>query len=933
MDRRTFIEWAGLGICSRFLPQNSAAGFSPPGRPSIFPEPEEDGVADDGSGHFGRWIQDSFGLPAYHYTCDQITDPKALSPVDKAWRAPTDHSHQIGNSRLVAAVSNYGYVQVRQDEGSPKFLNDYFPEQHRYGGGVGFLVQEHNILSTWYSGNGDPFDRIFGVGYLRKRVTGRTHEIDHVIFAPFGDDPVLISQVTITNTTGRTTRPRWIEYWGCHNYQFSYRSLMESALIGDATSAPALRRAFSDRFSHRFQALPHRRGLLEKQSFRGRSAEEEEAWQKVQAKLRENPHTFYGGPVPALAPGASMDDLQPPATFLVSLDASADAFATNGESMFSNGIQHPEGMTAPLNNDLSTSGPGSALMLERALTLGPGESRTIYFLYGYLPAGFSLENLIHQYEANPASLWSRSSSGWKKSGMRFRTSAEPWIERETTWSSYYLRSEITYDSFFREHIISQGAPYQYIAGLQGAARDPLQHALPLVFTDPQIVRQVLRYTLKEIQPDGSLPYGIVGSGVPMPCQYRPSDLELWVLWLASEYVLATRDTEFLNDMIPPWPGRSSGPNHRTVRELLEHCYRRVTETIGVGKHGLMRLLNGDWNDSIVVNRFTPAQSAEVIEQGESVLNSAMAAYVFSYYAELLDSLGQTELSGAARAKSEAQRLAVRKQWTGRWFRRAWLGEELGWSGDKPMWLEPQPWALLGGCATADQARTLVDALDQLARQPSPIGALLQSQPDPTMKDEPGVGTNGGIFASINGTLIWALAQVNGAMAWDEWKKNTLARHAAVYPDLWFGIWSGPDAYNSVLSRSPGETGPDFPVMNMHPHAWPLYSATKLLGLEFNRSGISFRPDLPLPDYEFSSPLIGFKKSQDGYSGWYAPAGAGRWTLAITLPESERSRIMQIKINGEAERFTPAEPVIRLNGESKTGAPLRWEILFANRSTA
>ena len=114
-----------------------------------------------------------------------------------------------------------------------------------------------------------------------------------------------------------------------------------------------------------------------------------------------------------------------------------------------------------------------------------------------------------------------------------------------------------------------------------------------------------------------------------------------------------------------------------------------------------------------------------------------------------------------------------------------------------------------------------------------------------MHNEAGVGTNGGIFAAINGTLVWSLALVNGSMAWDEWKKNSLARHADVYPDHWYGIWSGPDAYHSALSKTPGYTEPDFPVMNMHSHAWPLYSAVKLLGLEFHEKGINFRPDLPL----------------------------------------------------------------------------------------
>src|ERR1700753_2400415 len=123
----------------------------------------EDAAKEYGSGHFGKWISDEFGLPAYHYTCNQITDPKAVSPTEKAWRSPTDHTHQLGNDRLVAAVSNYGYVQVRQDEGSPKFLNDYFPEQDRYGGGIGFLSDGDFVLSTYYSGKADSFDRIFGM--------------------------------------------------------------------------------------------------------------------------------------------------------------------------------------------------------------------------------------------------------------------------------------------------------------------------------------------------------------------------------------------------------------------------------------------------------------------------------------------------------------------------------------------------------------------------------------------------------------------------------------------------------------------------------------------------------------------------------------------------------------------------------------------------
>src|ERR1700678_483699 len=292
MERRRFVRLAGLGVWSSFVSPKLLAGAESGKAPLAALQFQENAADAYGSGYFGKWVRDSFGMPAYDYTCNQITDAKAVSPVDKAWLSPTDHTHQVGNDRLVVAVSNYGYVQVRQDEGAPKFLNDFCPEHDRYGAGIGFLTDENIVLSTYYSGAAESFERILGMGYLRKRVTGHQYQIDQVIFAPFGDDPVLISQVTITNQSRHASRPRWVGNWGCHNYQFSYRSLMEAPLLGDAAHAPQLRRDFSERFSHRFVALKRRKGLVETQSFRGRTPEEEESWQRVQAALVANPAGF-----------------------------------------------------------------------------------------------------------------------------------------------------------------------------------------------------------------------------------------------------------------------------------------------------------------------------------------------------------------------------------------------------------------------------------------------------------------------------------------------------------------------------------------------------------------------------------------------------------------------------------------------------------------
>jgi hypothetical protein len=607
------------------------------------------------------------------------------------------------------------------------------------------------------------------------------------------------------------------------------------------------------------------------------------------------------------------------------LDSPADGLTTDARKFFGEGgVANPAELGEALDGDIGASGPESGLLVERRFTLKPGEQRTLYFLYGYLPKGAELDPLLKKYRLHTANVWPDSSKQWKRNGLRFDVAADPWIGRETAWNYYYLRSSLTYDDYFGEHIVSQGGIYQYVMGFQGAARDPLQHALPFIFTEPQLVKQVLRYTLKEVRKDGSIPYGIVGHGQIMPAASdNSSDLPLWMLWAASEYVLATRDVAFLDEQVPTFPLYGPTAGKESVRTLLARCYRHLVQDVGTGEHGLMRMLEDDWNDALVT-AWAQRVRKECVERGESVLNSAMAAYVFDYYARMLAYAG--EESAPARQKAEQHRKAARAQWTGKWLRRAWLGPTLGWLGEKGLWLEPQPWAVIGGVTTPDQARELVQAVDEMLRRASPIGAV-QMNKSPDMLERgvcgPGEAVNGGVWPSLNATLIWALALVDPAMAWDEWRKNSLARHAEVYPDIWYNTWSGPDTLNSTLSPRPGETVTtgylhytDYPVFNVHSHACSLYSLVKLLGVEFTADGMRVAPGLPLPSYRFDSPLLGVVKSAAGYEGWYAPSQAGTWTIRVSLPREEAQRVRKAEVRDGA---------IEIKGASAPGKPLRWVV--------
>jgi hypothetical protein len=909
-----------------------------------------------GSGYFGEWIDDEYGLPAFRYTCDQTNDPKAHTGVSPGLLGPTEHIHQAGNDRIIALANNYGYVRVRQDEGCPKFLNDYDPETSQYAGGIGWLTDGHENLSTLYSGNPSAFERIFGIGYFRKKVSSQNYTVDQSLSAPFGDDPVLLSQVTITNHSSAPATLRWIEYWGCQTYEFSFPPLIESwTSLG---TPQQIRRRNGRRFTHKVQRVEVLRGLMESRHFLGHTPEEEQAWQQIRASLAAHPNGFIS-PVSDPAPGTSFENADPPSTFLVSLDLPATKCSADGAAFFgAGGPANPSGLAHPLNDRLDSDGPHTALLLERAFELAPGESQTLSFLYGYIPSGFDhkigtetaveelyVGHLVAQYQERITTSLQISSAFWKRAGLRFSVDSAPWVHRETIWNHYYLRSSLTFDDYFGQHILNQNGFYQYVMGFQGAARDPLQHALPFLFSNPEIVRCVLRYTLSEVRENGSVPYGLTGHGVVAPMVAdNASDLPLWLLWAVSEYVLATRDTDFLSEKITP---RVASGQPETVANLLARCFHHQMNDVGFGQHGLCRMLSDDWNDGLL-GTWAGSDLAEATTQGESVLNSAMSAWVFDEYARMLgyDYMQQRHYNDAGgefmanvRAAADKHRTAARAQWNGQWLKRCWLGPKLGWLGDSTLWIEPQPWAILGGVTSPEQSRQLIATMNTLLRQ-GPIGAAQMSNgPDLATKGmfEPGTIVRGGIWPSLNQTLIWALAGIDPAMAWDEWKKNSFAIHAEAYPDVWYGVWSGTDSYNSTLSKHPGQTGSDpafhgidFPVLNLHAHACFLYSATKLLGIEFTEHGLNLKPAIPEKSFRFESPLVGVIRSADGhFEGWYSPMRPGAWTLQIDLPAEFAQRIVHAEINGAA---TPIKKLpngaFDLSGPSAPGKPLRWALRSA-----
>lgn len=78
------------------------------------PAPAAGSGASFGNDHFGHWITDTYGLPAFSYTDDEATDRAARWNTGNG--ISTSFWHQVGNDRVVADTFDEGYVELWDGE-------------------------------------------------------------------------------------------------------------------------------------------------------------------------------------------------------------------------------------------------------------------------------------------------------------------------------------------------------------------------------------------------------------------------------------------------------------------------------------------------------------------------------------------------------------------------------------------------------------------------------------------------------------------------------------------------------------------------------------------------------------------------------------------------------------------------------------------------
>ncbi len=355
-------------------------------------------------------------------------------------------------------------------------------------------------------------------------------------------------------------------------------------------------------------------------------------------------------------------------------------------------------------------------------------------------------------------------------------------ETRAWWSELTTKIQITTPSRQTDIMMNTWLPYQVLSariwGRTGyyqssgafGYRDQLQDSLAIVYSRPEITRQLIlqaaahQFEAGDVhhwwQPDTF--WGL---------RSRMTDDRLWLPYVVARYVEITGDDAILHEEVSFMSGRplmsremeayfEASPSIETGT-LLEHCRRAIEVSLKFGSHGLPLIGTGDWNDGYNL--------VGAAGKGESVWLAWFMKVVLQDMASIIERVGHDSES-ANRYRDKASLLARNvdsSAWDGQWYIRAFYddGMPLGSHLSDACYIDSlaQTWAVLAGGGDAERARVamksavkmLVDRRHQLVNILAPAFDHGHHNPGYIKGYQPGIRENGGQYT--HGSLWMAMA--------------------------------------------------------------------------------------------------------------------------------------------------------------------------------
>ncbi len=733
--------------------------------------------------HIGKWTQDSIGLPLYDYNGGQPLP--ALDKTGNDAGLPADPCFILGNQRITLFIHPSGLYQFITGERGWARINHGGKNQ---GWNQTLIHVTRDGITNTETLTGKRAERqVFGVGHAKHEYVcdGGLSVAKVISVQPSTElhqgNPSFLMEITLENRSESAVSIRFREeilacYTMMNEQSGSGLSVCYGEELPDAHSKANRRVEYIN--------LP--------------SVNPERGIAKTEISCRPTKLMI----LPESPQDSFTHDIAPPSLF-IHINA-ATGVKTSVETL------------------------GGILCAEALTILEAEETKTLQFVIG---ATFEKgDDVIEaQIEDMLAHALSQKEAGayshlWKKLLPDFDSDADDILQREMLWNAHTLEAMATYSQYFQESYIPQGSVYAYHLGQNASNRDHLQHAMPLIFTNPALAKSSIRYAMKHSHPDGEIERQNIGFGYCDPGIYMESDPQLYMFMAVGEYLRVTGDYGFLAEKIHFYPVESGKVT--TVINLLTRHFIYLRDVVGKGKNGLVKMLNSDWSDSF----FHPYSPNIYSLFAESHMNSTMALAVLPRLTrELLAAQmpPAEELAAALTDYYSTLHTAVMKDMEGRTFApRCYLGEhgetDLKF-GVNTLCIEAQPFLLLMDDFPADRKRLLFQEIRTRVLDMEKSGARTREVP---LWRPDGDGEDGGIWFSHQGPLIAGIATFDLDEARRLMHRLTFHHYAAEYPDYWVGHWTFADSQNSTLSKReglyPAWLDDPFQPFCAHAHAWMLY---------------------------------------------------------------------------------------------------------------
>ncbi len=550
-------------------------------------------------------------------------------------------------------------------------------------------------------------------------------------------------------------------------------------------------------------------------------------------------------------------------------------------------------------------GGNHCAVLQKVLTLAPGEEQRLLFLLGEggVEEGLAMKEKYTFQKVDEAFCDLQVFWSDKLSKLQVSTPSPAMDTMLNTWNLYQSEVNVMFSRF---------ASFIEVGGRTGLGyRDTAQDAMTIPHSNPEGCKkrifQLMQgltsqgYGLHLFQPEWFEPQEKPAfqspTVVPTPdkdtmvhgLKDACADDALWLVAAVCEYIRETGEAELV-DAVVGYADGGQGTVYEHLTKILDFSARQV------GQHGVCKGLRADWNDCLNLGG------------GESAMVSFLHVWALGYFVDLARFLGREE--DAARYEAMQSRviaLCETELWDGKWYLRGITadGRKIGTQTDREgqVHMESNTWAVLSGAASPEHGRAAMDAVDEYLYPPY---GLRLNAPSYTTPDDaigfvtrvyPGVKENGSIFSHPNPWAWCAEAMLGrGSRAMKFYEalcpalQNDKIEVRQSEPYSYCQFIMGPDHTAFGRARHPFMTGSG---------GWSYFAATRyLLGIRPQFDGLLVDPCIP-------AQWKGFQVTRVWRGATYS--------ITVENPQGVEKGVKGIRCNGElVDTLVPVMPAGSVN---------------------